>query len=106
MNELESLRDQVDQLRDALGVNLKLPSNPFSLTPMEQEIVGLLVKREVADTGMLYAALYSNRHPSELPEDNNIKVYIHKIRRKGVGIKHVRGVGYYLDKGERERLRA
>lgn len=109
MTELEYLRDRVVQLEEALGVKVALP-NELGLTPLEGRIVGALVKREIVNKDMLYAVLYADRLEHHQPDPKTIDVHMCKLRRKlkpkGIRIYCRYGVGYYMDKDDRQDLKS
>jgi len=108
MTELERLRDRVEQLEEALGINLELP-NELGLTPLETKILGMLVKRDIINRDVMFAGLYSDRLENHQPDPKTIDVHICKLRKKlksiGVRVYSRYGVGYYLDKEAKEKLR-
>lgn len=108
MTELEFLRDRVEQLEEALGINIDLP-NELGLTPLETRIVGALVKREIVNRDVLFAVLYSDRLEHHQPDPKTIDVHMCKLRKK-LKAKKVRiysryGVGYYIDETAKATLK-
>jgi DNA-binding response OmpR family regulator len=105
MSELERLRDRVEELEALLGLRASIP-DPYGLSPMEKKYVGILLKRNVANTEIFLTAIYgglTERTP------HNVGVHIKNIRRKlapwGFTIKNRWGEGYYLDAESRAALK-
>lgn len=108
MSELERLRDRVEQLEEALGLKLHLP-NEFRLSPIEMKIVGILVRREIANAEMMFSGVYGNLPECDQPELKTIDVHLCNIRRKlakkGYVIKNRKGVGFYFEGNARRALK-
>ena len=100
MSELERLRDRIRELEEILGLDVELP-NQLGFTPVENKIVGLLIKRPVVSKEVLYTALYGDRLECEQPDIKIFDVYICKLRKKlkamNIQIYSRYTVGYYID---------
>jgi len=103
--EVETLRERVRQLEDALTPSAGLPLE-WGLTATEARLFSAIAGREMATKQYLMTALYSDR-PDEEPEIKIVDVLVCKIRKKlrpfGVEIKTIWGQGYMLP--DRERFR-
>lgn len=106
--ENETLREQVLQLREVLGVKFVAPSE-WNLTRSETVIMGVLVHRELATPDAIMAALYGDR-AGDTPDDQIISVFLHRMRRKlrpfGISIETAWGEGHLLNAEIRNRLKA
>jgi two-component system cell cycle response regulator CtrA len=96
--EIDTLRERVRQLEQALMPNAPLPVE-WGLTAAEARLFSALTARDMATKEQLMTALYSGR-PDEEPEIKIIDVFVCKIRKKlkpfGVKINTVWGQGYSL----------
>lgn len=107
---VRELEDRNEELKDLLGLNINAPCVvPF--TKKERHLVGLLTMREMVTKDMAFAALYGDLPESDHPSDPGIiTVYMWKIGNKlrdhGVIISMQRGVGWYLKKAQRAKLKA
>jgi DNA-binding response OmpR family regulator len=108
MSEIERLRDRVEQLEEAFGINLQLP-NEFGFTPLEMKILGILVARSIVSKDTIFDVVYGSLPENSQPGIKIVEVHIVKIRRKLLGkgwsIRNRSGVGYYLDPDARAALR-
>jgi len=69
--ELERLRDRVEQLEQALGVDRSLTSRlrtAFGLEPGVAQVMGMLMKRDFVTHDALYVVLYAARPECDWPE--------------------------------------
>jgi hypothetical protein len=111
-NELQLLRDRVEELEELLGmgpsVNAKIVALGF--TRAEASVLGLLLKREgCVSRDFLWTALYGSRAEGDQPHDRLVDVWIMKCRRKlkrfKVEIVTVWGSGWLISKDDKSRLR-
>lgn len=97
--EIETLRERVRQLEDALVPDAVTVPIEWRLTSSEARLFAFLTTREVATKAAIMQALYSDR-PDEDPEIKIVDVFICKLRKKvvpfGVDIETVWGRGYTL----------
>lgn len=97
--EIETLRERVRQLEDALVPDAATVPIEWQLTSSEARLFAFLTTREVATKTAIMQALYSDR-PDEDPEIKIVDVFICKLRKKvkpfGVDIETVWGRGYTL----------
>lgn len=104
----ERLLEQIARLEAALGLDLVAPLG-WGLTVQEGRLLGALVSRDVVtkDAGM--AALYRDFGKDE-PDPKILDVFIckmrPKLRRAGVEIETVWGVGYRIAAEGRQVVRA
>jgi DNA-binding response OmpR family regulator len=105
--ENESLRAQVRQLKDALGVGLRWPLE-WNLTPRETAMLSVLVTREIARRETIMYALYGDN--PDPPDERILLVYTHRLRRKlrphGFTIITHKGQGLAVPADQRAALRA
>lgn len=105
--EKERLLDQIDVLKGALVNQVVALPAEWKLSPKEAEVFRALLKRDVVRFSAINAALYSDR--PDPPDDRSIYVFVWRARRKlktfGIVISRVRGIGYSLDGGTRERFK-
>lgn len=104
---IQQLEDQVEVLKDALADRaMPLPAE-WPLSPMEEIVFRVLLKRDVARFAAISAALYSDR--PDPPDDRIIHVFVYRIRQKlkpfGVTVYRVRHVGYALDEATRAKFK-
>lgn len=106
MSELEQLRDKVEQLQAALGMNIALP-NVFGMTPIKEKILGLLIKREIVSREMFLDALYAGKATE--PDPKTVEVHLSRVRRMiapyEVSIKNRFGVGWYIPAADKLKLK-
>jgi two-component system cell cycle response regulator CtrA len=106
-SRIQQLEDQVEVLKDALADRTVPLPDDWPLSPMEETVFRVMLKRDVARFAAIFAALYSDR--PDPPDDKIIHVFIFRIRRKlkpfGVVVTRVRHVGYALDAVTRARFK-
>lgn len=97
--EIETLRERVRQLEDALVPDDVQVPLEWQLTAAEARLFAFLTTREVATKEAIMSALYSLRADAG-PEIKIVDVFICKMRKKltchGVDIRTVWGQGYSL----------
>lgn len=105
-DQIEELREQVRQLRAALGVARRWPDD-WRLTRSETVMLGVLVARDMATKNTLVVALGLDR--AERPSDKLVEVHLSRLRRKvkarGIHIRNRVGTGWFLSREDRARLR-
>lgn len=98
--EIQTLRERVRQLEEALAPSTITVPLEWRLTGSEARVFAHLTTRPVATKQSIMMALYSDR-TDEDPEMKIVDVYICKMRRKlkpfGVVIGTVWGQGYALE---------
>lgn len=96
--ENERLMRRIDQLEAAWGMGFVAPIE-WRLTPSEQRVMGVLLKRDVATKDAIMATLYRADGRDEA-EIKIVDVFICKMRRKlkafGIVIVTHYGMGYAL----------
>lgn len=101
------LLDQVDVLKGALADEDVILPAEWRLSPTEDQVFRVMLRRDVARLPAFMAAIYSDR--PDPPEDKIVQVFIFRMRRKlrpfGISIHRVRNVGYALDEATREKFR-
>lgn len=98
--QIETLRERVRQLLDALAPPDVIVPIEWSLTSSEARVFSHLTTRDVATKASIMAALYSDKIDGEDVEPKIVDVFVCKLRRKvakfGVEIATVWGQGYSL----------
>lgn len=108
-NELQALRDRVEELEALIG--LRLPA-PMELRRQEAEVAGILLKANgrCVSKEFIYRAIYGHRAESDQPELKSVDVLICTLRKKlkprGIEIRTKWATGHYLDPDSRTRLSA
>lgn len=104
MAENERLRDELDHLKESLGLHFVAPPE-FGLSGSETKIFGRLLKQGVATKDALMATLYRDAGRDEA-EAKIVDVFICKLRRKvkpfGIEIATVWGLGYQMTDQSRD----
>lgn len=94
--ENERLRDELETLKDSLGMNFLAPPE-LRLTGHETRLFGRLLKGDVASKAALLTAIYNGRDEAEI---KIIDVFICNMRKKlkpfGLEIATIWGVGYRM----------
>lgn len=97
--QIETLRERVRQLLDALAPPEVVVPMEWMLSPAEAKLFAHLTTRDLVTKSSAMAALYSDRHDDDI-EPKIVDVFICKIRAKlrkfGVEINTVWGHGYSL----------
>jgi len=101
--ENEALRYKLDALLQ--DVSVACPH----ISPSQRVIMGLLMKRSVASTQQILAALEANSCRSDVIEEANVKVQVCLMRRRlsafGIEIETIWGTGYRLTLPMKQRVR-
>lgn len=96
--ENERLMQRIDQLEAAWGMGFVAPIE-WRLTPSEQRVMGVLLKREVVSKDAIMATLYRADGRDEA-EIKIVDVFICKMRKKlkpfNISINTLWGIGYAL----------
>lgn len=104
----EYLEETVHRLREALTETRLLPRE-WRLTPSEENILGVMVNREVGTYEALLTALYLAKGRPEACQ-KILQVFICRLRKKvepyGVEIRTIWGRGWALSPESRASLRA
>lgn len=105
---IKGLRDRVEELESALGIDIKLP-NEFGLSVIEMQFLGVLIRRDIVNRDTLFSVIYGGRPECEQPDRKTVEVHICNIRRKilpkGYAIHTMYNAGYYMDQDARAALR-
>lgn len=92
------LRDRIDQLEAAMGMDFVAPIE-WRLTTAETRVFGVLMARELATKDAIMAALYRDQAKDEA-EIKIVDVFVCKVRAKlkpfGFVIETQWGQGYFL----------
>lgn len=107
--ENDELRARVEELEAALyAEDVDVPLE-WALTGSERRVFGVLLARAIATKEAVMAALYHD-FAADAAEVKIVDVYVCKIRAKlrkhGVRIETVWGLGYRLDEAQRASLLA
>ena len=109
VTELQQLRDRVAELEELLG--MKTPQSPcrlLHLTPTEEKLCGLLLKRPLVTQDIFFVAVYGNLLECDQPKERMLDVYICKLRKKlsplEIEITTRPWVGYYLPAESKSKL--
>jgi two-component system, cell cycle response regulator CtrA len=105
LEEVDYLREQVRQYKDALGCGLHWPPD-WRLTPSERVVLGVLVTREVATKEAILITLYGDR--ADPPAEGTIRHFVCTLRKKlapVVTIHTAPNTGWRLVRADRARLR-
>lgn len=104
----EYLEETVHRLREALTETRLLPRE-WKLTPSEENVLGVLVNRELGTYEALLTALYLAKGRPEASQ-KILQVFICRLRKKlepyGIKIRTVYGRGWALSPESRASLRA
>lgn len=114
-DENETLREQVRQLREQLG--LSAPADfqaccrlAFGMSKSEASILSVLIARPMAPYELLLEALPRGFVPSDDRTMGNVSVHVCRMRRRlaehGIGINTVWGFGFSIDPAGRARASA
>ena len=108
-NELQALRDRVEELEAILGLAGVAGIEHLPLTRSQAAILGMLCRRDFCSRDSLFVALYGARTEVLQPEVRVIDVYICRIRRllgeRGIVIQNRWGVGWWLKAEDKAKVR-
>jgi len=111
--ELERLRDRVEQLEQALGVDRSLTSRlrtAFGLEPGVAQVMGMLMKRDFVTHDALYVVLYAARPECDWPDARIVDTQISRprraLRRHGITIRTQWGEGWSMSPADKARVHA
>lgn len=107
--ENDTLRERVTSLEDALGLTSDAPPL-LGLTPIEGQMLGMLVMRGFVRKEAFMVALYENRPDADdVPDAKIIDVLICKLRDKlkafDITIETKWGEGYFIPKDAKPHAR-
>jgi two-component system, cell cycle response regulator CtrA len=109
LDEIESLRGENEQLRDALGITTEIPLC-LGLTPYQKRLLGFLLKRDRVPRENMHLAIMrtvgSKRDETD-PKmvDATICKMRKKLRPRGIEISTDWGFGYFMAADSKARLR-
>jgi len=115
MDELQRLRDRVEELERLVGLDRDLAMrirHAWRVTPEESRVLAILVKRAFATHDTIYTILYGARPECDQPEMKIVDVMICKVRKslRQNGIRaRIRtkwGDGYYMTRADKGDLMA
>lgn len=112
-NELQRLRDRVEELEELLGVHGEDKIDPLvslALTPMERRVLGVIYRWELVRRPKLYTLLYGARPECDQPAIKLLDVWVSKVRRYltpfGIMIDHQDGAGWFMTEENKAKLAA
>jgi two-component system cell cycle response regulator CtrA len=121
-NELQRLRDRVEELEELLGIVSKDVVDPLSslgLASTETRILNCLNDWNVVRRKNLWILLYSGRREDEQPDMKVLDVYVSKLRKRmspfGIEVATLRAGwgtgndtdgGWFMTQQNKEKLRA
>lgn len=109
-NELQQLRDRVEELEAMLGMAGEDIDRfvALALTPTERKIVGILFSWKLVRRETLYTALYGSWLECDQPEPRVIDVFICRVRKYlapfDITIEHQPKAGWFLTEANKEKL--
>jgi len=110
-NELQALRDRVQELEELLGLSQTTRDKLFilRLSPQQTALVALLYRGQLVRRSAAYTAIFGARHECEQPEEGILDVQMSRVRATlrplGVSIETHRGVGWFMTPENKEKLR-
>jgi two-component system cell cycle response regulator CtrA len=106
--ELARLRDRIEELEDALGINIE-PWFGLGLNHQESRLFAALMKRDAVTKEQGMAAI-CGADPDDRPDPKIIDVLVCRLRRKlrpyGIKIGTIWGQGHRMDPHSKENARA
>jgi DNA-binding response OmpR family regulator len=104
----ETMQDRIDELTRLLGMGRSFPAE-LKLSPTEEQMLGMLLTRNIMSREGLFVSLYGGRPDCDHPDVKIIDVHICHMRRKlgayDVTIETRRAHGYYLTTEMKVKLR-
>lgn len=102
--EVDTLAERVLQLEALLGKSFQAPK-VFGLSRSEEQILGMLMARPVANTEAMMTVIFHQDSDSEVNASGLVRAFIFRMRRKlkdhGVEIGTRKTAGYFLwDEGK------
>lgn len=108
-NELQILRDRVEELESLLGLSADNGIWRLGFTPTQTAFLGMLFTRKLVRRQEAYTGIFGVRSECDQPQDQNLDVQLSRMRKKlhhlGVSVEAVRGVGWTMTENNKERLR-
>lgn len=112
MSELQQLRDRVTELEEIVGVAGSLPhrlQDVLHLTPIEAQVLGYLMKRGTGAREGMFLAIYGAWPERSQPDIKILDVLVCRVRsvlkRHGVNVKTLWGVGWFMERADKEKLK-
>jgi hypothetical protein len=113
MNELQRLRDRVEQLEEMLGIGRDTTLQirlRLGLTKCQAKMLGILVKREMVSWEAMHFVLYGDRPDADQPwSEANLRKHIVLLRRRleptGIKVEAVYGQGWMLANEHKAKVR-
>jgi hypothetical protein len=113
MDELQLLRDRIDELEQILGVDLSLTSRlrgALGITRDQARMLGLLLNRNMVTHDAMFTVLYGDRPDCDQPQPKVMDVQLCKLRKvtslHGIDIKTLVGEGWQMPMAEKAKVRA
>jgi DNA-binding response OmpR family regulator len=102
---IEELESEIAELKATLGaLDGHEDARELGLTRSEGKIYNALRRRKIATRDQLFFALYADNPDKRAESDPAcVRVFIQKIRRKGIPVKGSKTVGWWLERGETTR---
>lgn len=111
-NELQLLRDRVEELEELLGLSRE-KQHVFwrlKLTPTQRAFISLLYYGGLLRRHAVFSALYGARLECDQPEEKILDVVLSKARIElslhGICVQTQRGVGWFMTMDNKLKLRA
>lgn len=110
-NELQLLRDRVQELEELLGLSMEQRDlmSPLKLSPQQTALLGLIYRGNLIRRTAAYTSIFGARLECEQPDDKILDVQLSRLRAalkpRGITIETHRGVGWSMSSDNKERLR-
>lgn len=112
MNEVQRLKDRIEQLQAVIGADADLTGRireAFELDQDQAVILGMLYKRSFVTRDGLYTVLYGDLPDCQMPNDKTLDARTFKLRKvlndRGVEIMTKCGEGWSISSGAKEIVR-
>lgn len=110
--KIAALEDRVAELEELLGVGPTFSDQyaKLGLSPMERQVLGYIVRREVATKEGAFQAIYGARSECDQPDmmKEAISVRIYQVRNAldphGIEIKTIYKVGWTMSEDDKKKL--
>lgn len=107
---LQQAYDRITELEELIGIKPQ-PLHVPGMGPMMNQLLGLLIKRQLVEREMAYRAIYGARPEHAQPSSMRIiDTHIARLRRllapHNIVIYTERQLGYYIDKNGKDKLQA
>lgn len=113
MSEIQRLKDRIAELESVIGITTAMPETFFpGVRPKvpAKQLLGMLLARPFVTRDAAYEALFGDRPECDQPQPKYIDVIIcslrKSLRRFDIEISTEFGHGFFIDKANKERVRA